>query len=68
MTRILITGLAVLALAVSLLCGVLGVFSVAIGDPLLTVVLLLIAAGTAWVAFALPTRGGPRRGGWRSLP
>lgn len=44
---------AVAALGVSLLCGVLGTFSIAVGSPVLTAALVAGAAATAALAFAL---------------
>ena len=42
------------ALLVSLLCGVLFVFSLAAGRLWLTAVLAVVAAATAWIAFRVP--------------
>jgi hypothetical protein len=54
MLRLLLIALTFVVVVVSLLCGVLAVVNLATGRLLMTAVLSVGAAATAWLAFHLP--------------
>lgn len=60
MTRALLVLVTFVAVFASLLCGALGIVSLAAGRLPVTLALLAACAVTAWLAFHLPQQGGRR--------
>lgn len=60
MSRLLLTALTFVVVFFSVLFGVLGVASLAVGRAAVTLGLLAAAAATAWLAFHLPRSRGRR--------